>query len=208
MMRTTRTRTARRAAWCAVPLFAAAVALSTAPAASAADPTFAFDWKIDASTHLAKLNQTVVVPQGSFVGTVNLATGALTGDITLPPATSTVKLVGLPLATATFQMTQVQPVSGHVDFATLQATATAVFNIRVVRASPVGLPFLNLVGNSCTTSTPVSVTMSGPANLAGPSTFSGTYTIPPLKSCGLATTALNLTVAGPGNTFTATATPR
>jgi hypothetical protein len=37
--------------------------------------------------------------------------------------------------------------------------------------------------------------------------FSGTYTIPPLQNCGAATKALNLVVPGPGNTFTAVATP-
>lgn len=185
-----------------------AFSVVTAPQASAANPTFPFDWNINASTHLKKLNQTVNVPQGSFTGSVDLVTGELTGSIALPPASSTVKLAGLPLATATFQISQVQPVSGHVDFATLQATATSVFNIKVVKASPVGLPFVNLVGNSCTTAQPVTVTMSGLASLTSSSTFSGTYTIPPLKSCGLATAALNLVVPGPGNTFTATASPK
>ena len=40
-----------------------------------------FDWNIDASTHLAKLNQTVNVPQGSFTGSVDIVTGELTGHI-------------------------------------------------------------------------------------------------------------------------------
>ena len=99
--------------------------------------------------------------------------------------------------------------TGHIDFATLRATATSVFNIKVVRVSPALAPFVNLVGNSCTTSTPVTVTMSGLASLTAASTFSGTYTIPKLAGCGLAaTTALNLVVPGPGNTFTAVAAPR
>ena len=33
-------------------------------------------------------------------------------------------------------------------------------------------------------------------------------TLPNFKTCGLATTALNLVLPGPGNTFTAAATPR
>jgi len=49
--------------------------------------------------------------------------------------------------------------------------------------------------------------MSGTAVLGGASTFSGTFTMPPFKNCGLKTTAINLVLAGPGNTFTATATP-
>ena len=119
-----------------VPVVAATLALASASSASAANPTFPFDWKVDASTHLKKLNQTVTVPTGSFVGSVDLVTGALTGHITLPPATSTVKLAGIGLARATFQIAEVRPVTGHIDFATLRATATSVFNIKVVRVSP------------------------------------------------------------------------
>jgi hypothetical protein len=70
-----------------------------------------------------------------------------------------------------------------------------------------GIVALNLVGNSCVTSTTVSVTMRGVADLTSPATFSGIYTIPPLKTCGALTAALNLVIPGPGNTFTAKATP-
>jgi hypothetical protein len=44
--------------------------------------------------------------------------------------------------------------------------------------------------------------------LAKPSTFSGEFTMPKLIYCGFAQTqALNLVMAGPGNTFTATQPP-
>ena len=79
-----------------------------APPASAADPMFPFDWNINASTHLKKLNQTVTVPQGSFIGSVDLVTGDLTGDIKLPKATSTVQLAGIGLVTATFKIVAVE----------------------------------------------------------------------------------------------------
>jgi len=192
----------------AIPVIAAVLSVVAASPAGAADPTFPFDWKVDATTHLAKLNQTVTVPTGSFVGSVDLLTGELTGHISLPPATTTVTLAGIGLARATFQIAEVQPVTGHVDFTTLQTTATSVFNIKVVKATPALLPFVNLVGSSCTTATPVTVTMSGVASLTSSSTFSGTYTIPKLVNCGLATIALNLVVPGPGNTFTAVVAPK
>ena len=199
----------RTARWIALPVMTAALlTVASTNAAGGADATFPFNWKVDASTHLQKLNQTVNVPTGSFVGSVDLVTGDLTGHITLPPASTTVSIAGIGLARATFQISEVRPVTGHVDFTTLQATATSVFDIKVVRASPVLLPFVNLVGNSCQTSTPVTVTMSGAASLTAASTFTGNYTIPNLAHCGLATTALNLVVPGPGNTFTAVATPQ
>lgn len=191
-----------------VPLLALAGSVGAAPAASAANPTFPFNWSIKVSTHLKKLDQTVKVPRGSFTGQVDLVTGELIGHIKLPPASSTVQMAGLGLVTATFQMNPVKPVTGHVDFATLHTSATSVINIRVLRVSPAGVPAVNLVGDSCRTSTPVTVRMSGTASLTAPSTFHGTYTIPPLEHCGASTLVLNQLVPGPGNTFTATATPK
>jgi hypothetical protein len=173
----------------------------------AADPTLPFNWNINASTTLAKLHLTVNVPTGTFAGSVDLATGALTGDITLPPAKKTISIAGIGLATATFQMAEAKPITGTVNLSTLQVTSTATFNIKVASVYALGIP-INLVGNSCTTSSPVSVTMSGTASLTGSSSFSGTYTIPLLKTCGLLTPALNLLIPGPGNTFNATASPK
>ena len=173
----------------------------------ATDVLFPFNWDVDASTHLKKLNQDVVVPTGNFNGSVDLTTGVLSGNITLPPAQVTLNLAGFGLVTANMQIVASQPVTGVLDPATFQVTATAVFDIRIPSAYPTLTPTLNVVGDSCTTSQPVSVTMQGIANLTGASTFAGTYTIPPLTSCGLATTALNLVVPGPGNTFSATVQP-
>jgi hypothetical protein len=194
------------------PLLAVSLLAAPNPAAATSGPAvqpqagFPFNYWIDASTTLAKLNQTVTIPRGTFKGTIDIANSTLTGSIKLPPAQTPVAIAGLPLATATFKVAEVQPVTGTIDFSTLKVTATSVFNIKLVSLTPVGLPFINLVGDSCKTSKPVSVTMSG--GLAPPLVFTGTYTIPPLKNCGAATTALNLAVPGPGNTFTAVATPR
>jgi hypothetical protein len=203
------TRIIRRmfAALCVVlPLMLVAASAQSA----SADTLFPFSYRIDASTHLKKLNQTVTVPPGSFSGTIDFDTAQLTGDIKLPPATISMKLAGfVPLVTATVKMVETKPVSGTVDFTQIPfpVVATATFNIHIVSAYAGIIP-VNLVGNHCTTTTPVSVTMSGTANLGTPATFSGVYTIPKLKNCGLATAALNLVIPGPGNTFTATATPK
>lgn len=188
-----------------VPLLATQVAM---PSAGAADPTITVTETLNASTHLKKLNQTVQIPPGTFTATIDLVTGDLTGSIVLPPGTFVLKEAGIPLATATMQVQQTQPVTGHVDLSTFAVTATSTFNIKIPKAAPALTPSLNLVGNNCTTSTPVSVTMTGTANLAGPSTFSGTFTIPSFKDCQLLTPALTLLVSGPGNTFNAVATPQ
>ena len=161
---------------------------------------------VKATTTLAKLNQTVNVPMGSFHGYVNLNQSTLTGNLYLPPASTTVDLAGIGLATATFKLAQAKPVAGNLDLTSGTVTATSVFNVLVTSVEPLGLP-VNLVGNSCGTSTPVSVTFTGPISFSGSSSFSGTYTIPPLQNCGALTPALNLLIPGPGNVFNARFSP-
>jgi hypothetical protein len=184
----------------------------TAPVTSTAnvsvtDQRVPFNWNVDATTHLQKLNQDVTIPTGTFVGVVDLTTGQITGDITLPPAQTTLTLAGIGLVTANMQIVETQPITGTLDPSTFAVTATAVFNINIPSVYPAATPTVNIVGNSCTTTSPVSVTMSGTAHLNGLSNFSGTYTIPNLKTCGVATTALNLVIPGPGNTFNAAVQP-
>ncbi|HEX6567728.1 MAG TPA: hypothetical protein VF015_01115, partial [Acidimicrobiales bacterium] len=60
----------------------------------------------------------------------------------------------------------------------------------------------------CQTRTPITLTMSGPVDLVNGSTFTGDFTIPKFKDCGLLTFAINLLIPGDGNTFTATASPK
>jgi hypothetical protein len=183
--------------------------LAVATPSASADTLFPFSYRINATTHLKKLNQTVTVPPGTFIGSIDLDTATLTGTIALPPATLSLKLAGiLPLVTATVKIVQTKPVTGTVDLSTrpFQVVATSTFNIQITRATAGILP-INLVGNQCTTSTPVTVTMRGAAQPGKPASFSGPFTIPPLKTCGPLTAALNLVVPGPGNTFSAIATP-
>ena len=205
-------RLAKRTKLAAFVLLPLTLTLVTATADRAsANLVIPFNYRVNATTHLKKLNQTVTVPPGSFVGGIDIDDGTLTGSITLPPAVIKVKLAGIALpVTATVKIVQVKPVTGVVDEAAgfpWPVTATATFNIKVVSAYATGVP-VNLVGNNCTTATPVSVTMKGIATVGTPATFSGPYTIPNLKTCGTATTALNLVIPGPGNTFTAVATPK
>jgi hypothetical protein len=172
------------------------------------DPMLLVNWNVDASTHIKKLNQDVTVPRGSFVGLIDLKTGSILGLLTLPPAHMSLKALGLlPLVQADFQMAPVGPITGQVDLTKLVVTSTATFNIKITKLTAAGLP-ANLVGNSCTTATPITVTMGGPVSLTSGSTFTGVYTIPPFATCGALTPALTAAISGPGNTFTGTFSPK
>jgi hypothetical protein len=188
-------------------LVLATFGLATAPSAGAADVIIPITWNINASTHLKNLNLDVTVPTGTFTGTIDLTTGAIQGNLNLPPASKTISFAGIPLATATFAMSAAGPITGHVDLTTLTATVNSSFNFAISSATLSIAPWLNLVGNNCHGVTPISVAMSGPVSLTGASTFSSTYTIPKLTGCGLVTPILNLVVPSSGNTFTATFSP-
>jgi hypothetical protein len=117
-----------------------------------------------ARTHVAKSGMDITVPPGVFTGSIDLTTGDQTGTLSLPPATVTIKLFGvLPAADASFVMEAGGPIHGHVDLATFTVDTTAAFNVRLARLTPYGTS-VNLVGDGCTTTSPVTVTMHGVVN--------------------------------------------
>ncbi|MBS1848798.1 MAG: hypothetical protein JST73_11020 [Actinobacteria bacterium] len=176
-------------------------------APSGADTTIPIHWKVQASTHIKSLNMDVAIPAGTFDGEVDLTTGALTGSLNLPPASKTISLFGMPIATTTFAMSQNGPITGHVDLANMTVTVNSSFNFSIKSATLSFLPWWNIVGNSCTGTQPINVSMTGPVNLSGASTFTADYALPKLKNCGFATPLMNLIIPGGGNTFTATFGP-
>ena len=182
------------------------------------DSVFGFNYRVVATAHIKRQDLTMSPPPGVFKGAIDLDTGQLAGKITIPPATFT-QAVGGPLGvTATAAMESVKPVTGHVDLSTFKVTSTSVVNIHILtmypNVAPLPLPIplpplpqANLVGNNCKTSTPVKITISGIAHIGEKSKFSGTFTIPDFANCQAMTTVLNQEIPGPGNTFSAVASP-
>jgi hypothetical protein len=203
--------------------FAAALApvvLFAQPASAfpAGDPVYNFKYKVVATTFIKRANLTLTTPPGVFKGGIDLATGALKGSITLPPVTFTQSESGVGLVTATSATVPTKPVTGHVNLGTFQVKTTASFNIHIVTMYPTdtgpgpGLPLpiptsTNLVGPYCQTVAPITVTMSGKASLGSPSTFKGVFSIPDFQNCQAMTNVINQQIPGPGNTFSATASP-
>ena len=185
------------------------LAFSLAPASAFAPGAnvYWFDYNIDATTHMKTLNQDITIKGGTFTGGIDFGDGQLVGDIKLPASTFTFGVGPVGLLTVTAKIIATKHVNGIVDFGSLTVVATSTFNVQLVSAYATGTTFPNLVGNKCITATPASVTMSGSASIGGTSTFSGEFTMPPFKDCGKKTPILNLLLAGPGNTFTATASP-
>jgi hypothetical protein len=178
------------------------------------DPVHFFKYKLIATT-LIKRSNLIVEPQpGIFRGAIDLKTGELVGDVALPSTTFTQTESGVGTVTTTSETINTKLTHGHVNLKTFQVTATSTFNIHIISMYPAGTPPLpppfppvNLVGDSCMTTSPITVTMSGKANLAGTSTFTGVFTIPGFWNCQGMTDAINQQIPGPGNTFTATVSP-
>jgi len=183
------------------------VGVGTALAPSASAATIELHWLVNASTHIARTGSDVTVTGGRFDGTVDLETGRLTGRMSLPPSTLTVNLLGLiPTASVTVQISPVGPTTGQVDFSNLTVSTRSSFDIRVTNVTPQGTD-VNLVGDRCKTSEPITISLGGTVDLEHGSTFSGVFTIPDFESCQGFELALNELIPGPGNTFSATFAP-
>lgn len=190
---------------------------SPASAFPKGDPVYNFKYKVVATSYIKRAGLTLTTPPGVFKGGIDLANGQLVGSISLPNVTFTQSEAGVGLVTATSAIQSTKPVTGHVNISTFKVTSTSTFNIRLVSMYPaiptlpvplpLPIPKVNLVGNGCMTSSPISVTMSGIAKLGEASTFKGTFTIPDFANCGLMTAVINQEIPGPGNTFSATASP-
>jgi len=214
-----RRRLSRLSVVCAVVASTLAAATVTSGPASAfpkGDPVFSFKYKVVATTHIKRENLTITAGPGLFQGGIDLATGQLKGSISLPNTTFTQSEEGIGLVTATSATVATKPVTGTVNIGTLKVTSTSTFNIHILSMYPAipdppkplpPSPKVNLVGGGCSTQQPISVTMSGKANLSGSSTFKGVFTIPDFVNCGVMTQVINQEIPGPGNTFTATASP-
>jgi len=161
---------------------------------------------VDAKTTIARLGQTVTFPTGTFAGTIDASNGAVVGDLTLPAATTTVRLKGLGLATATLSIVPVHPTFGRYDFGSEELAATSVFLVHVDSVRPLSLP-VNLVGSRCVTARTVTLRFKGQVGSVAGGTVKGTYTLPSLAHCGAFTQALSLLLSGPGNSFRADLSP-
>jgi len=191
-------------------LVTTAAALGTATAASAQAIPFT-NWTLSGSFTLHKLNKSIPFPSTStFNGSVDLATGALSGNFSIPTFTASVRVLGVP-ANATIQFVQSQPLTGTltgIGSPTVTASASASATIKILRVSSPILS-INFVPPGCQTRSPVLLPLhyTGPLSLTSGFTFSSTLMIPPMINCGLATPLLTGLLSGPGNSFAVTVLP-
>lgn len=176
----------------------------TGGAAASADTTVTLRYPVTGTTHLATPNADVHLGPGHLTATADLNTDAIKATLTLPDATGSFKELGLVPVTATVKLINNGPTTGTFNRNTGAVTTTSKITMRIVdlKVSGIDMP----VGNTCQTSSPVSVKVSsqpGFSILKG-GNLTGTYTIPQFANCGLETPLINLTVPGAGNSISLT----
>ena len=171
---------------------------------ASADTTITIRYPVTGTTHLATPNADLPLGPGKLTATADLNTDAITANLKLPNATGSFKELGLIPVTATAQLINDGPTTGTLDPNTGAVTTTSMITMKLVSLTVAGIP--QLIGDSCETSTPVSVTVTSQPgfNIIKGGNLAGTYTIPPFANCGLDTLLINLTLPGSGNTITLT----
>lgn len=188
------------------------LAAIAAPAAQA-DFIISFNnWKVAGNLGVKKLDQDIVLPDGStFNGSANLTTGTLTGHTTIPDFDATFKVLGIPQR-ASLSIKEAAPttgtLTGHPDgTVTTDATVSSIIRIKKLSIGLLGIP----PGANCHSSSPVVLPLHSTDDLGSipinGTQFSGTYTITNFTGCGLLTPVLNTLMAGPNNPFTVSLKP-
>ncbi len=173
------------------------------------------NWTVSGSITAKKLNQAIVLPSGSaFNGQADLTTGAVTGTISVPAFTASVKILGLPSKVG-LKIVPTGPATGTVASdpnvpGNVILTVTALQNLDVTSIGLFGIT----IPVSCSTTSPMSLSLVGsltPLQLTNGATFSGTTTVPS-ASCsgflgGLIGPVLTALLSGPNNPFSITLAP-
>lgn len=184
---------------------ATAVGVSASPAAAVAE--LSATYPINGVSHINSTDSDLPLGPGSLHATVDLDSGALTAEVSLPPATGNFKELGIIPVTATVELTEAEPTTGSLNLDTGALQSTSHINLRLTRLTIAGLPAP--VGSRCQTVEPAEVPLTsqpGFSVLRG-GVVSGTYTIPRFEHCLLNTALINLTIPGPGNTLSLTLGP-
>lgn len=131
--------------------------------------------------------------------------GSVFGKLTLNDATARLRAARLLPITASLSFTEVGELTGQLRDGTLSLQTRQA--LRLKNAKVFGI---NLVSGTCVAASPVTIPLRSRTwafRLTTGGTLNGTFTIPPLKNCGVLTSLVSGLVAGPGNGITLTTKP-
>ncbi|MCK5875723.1 MAG: Triacylglycerol lipase [Alcanivoracaceae bacterium] len=162
------------------------------------------EWPLDARIELNTLAQTVQLPStATFSADTDITDQSLTGSLSVPGFTSSLKIIGIPLDIR-LQVDAVGPTTGTVSLdnegqLSINGLSRADITVRSAGFSFLQIPF------GCKTSSPVDfpINFSGPVSSLGNGnlTFSGTTSFPALSGCGLFNSLFTTLMSGPGQQY-------
>jgi hypothetical protein len=182
---------------------AGAAGAATSARLAPAGTTVTAKYPLTGSTFISKVSSTTTLGPGTLVSKIDLKKSTLKATFKLPPATSAFSVLGVIPVTTTTEFIQAGTAPGKLSKKGV-VTTTAQITLKLTSLSVAGLPLP--LGPHCQTVTPATlpVTSTSGFNVLKGGNLTGTYTIPDFGHCGLATSVINLTIPGPGNTITLT----
>jgi hypothetical protein len=190
------------AALTATAATASVFVLGATPAS--ADTVITVTYPVSGSTYIKAIKTTEDLGPGTLTSSLDLNTSAVSGTLSLPPATASFKELGFIPVTATTELVQDGTATGTASLTanTVSVTSTSTLEITSLKVAGIKVP----VGSGCHSGA-ITTTLNSQAgfNVLSGGTLAGTYTIPRFSGCGLIANALiNLTLPGSGNTLTLT----
>ena len=159
-----------------------------------------------ATSHLGWLINADTQFDATFDGTVDLATSAITGEMTMGQGTLKFNALGLLPAESVVQLEFTEPVTGTVDLQTLQVEVEATFEVHMTSFKLFGVEGLD-PALDCMAETPITATLTGPFNATTGIVLDGTYTIPKFVNCGFWNDWITLFASASGHTIHAELAP-
>ncbi|HWE89895.1 MAG TPA: DUF6801 domain-containing protein [Pseudonocardiaceae bacterium] len=177
-------------------------------ASSSGGGSLHLNYAVNGTSHLQSLGSDIPVGPGTLGVDVNLASGALSGPLTLPNNTTSFNLFGFVPGTATVALIPQGPVTGTFQQGVVNADVKET--IRLVDVSIYGVP---IVSNSttCQTTSPSDIQLKSGSDfsIANGGTLAGTYSIAGLANngCGFLTSFISAFTQSTGNTLSVKVTP-
>ncbi|MEU4745521.1 hypothetical protein AB0G02_34360 [Actinosynnema sp. NPDC023658] len=162
------------------------------------------DYRVDGVSRIFKLQSDLAIGPGTLAAEIDLLTGTITGDLTLPPSDGYFIAFGFVPTTARTELVPVGKTTGTIKEGRVKANAKVVIKLGDVAVN--GQPLD--VGPACQTTEPASIDLEGPFQL-DKMQLTGVYSIPPFAGCRgrepLDPLFTGL-ISGPGNTIDLTLT--
>ncbi|MCK2238537.1 MULTISPECIES: DUF6801 domain-containing protein [unclassified Crossiella] len=176
---------------------------TTSPTSTSTTPPPAdleISYSLNGKSHIKKLNTPVVLGPGEFAAKVNLTSGALTGDLSLPKTKASFKLFGFIPTESVVELLPVGKTTGTFTGGVVKSNSKVTVRLPDIRIW--GIPVV--LGNTCQTTKPADIALnSGPNfNPMVGGTLTGDYEIPAFAGCGaFITDVVSAVTSGPGNTI-------